>query len=50
MPDWLPIPFLLAGMIMMAMAGTQNPAAGRPLTGATGLIAFGVGIVLFVVG
>ena len=22
MPDWLPIPFLLAGMIMMAIAGT----------------------------
>jgi len=50
MPDWLPIPFLLAGMIMMAMAGTQSPAAGRPLTGASGLIAFGIGIVLFVVG
>ncbi len=50
MPDWLPLPFLLAGMIMMAVAGTQNPAAGRPLTGATGLIAFGVGIGLFVVG
>ncbi len=50
MPDWLPLPFLLAGMVMMAIAGTQNPAAGRPLTGATGLIAFGVGIVLFVLG
>ena len=50
MSVWLPIPFLLAGMIMMAMAGTQSPAAGRPLTGAAGLVAFGVGIVLFLLG
>ena len=49
MPDWLPIPFLFAGMIMMAIAGSQSPAAGRPLTGAAGLIAFGVGIGLSVV-
>ena len=50
MADWLPIPFLLVGMIMMAIAGTQSPAAGRPLTGAAGLIAFSVGIVLSFVG
>jgi hypothetical protein len=50
MSDWLPIPFLLAGMVMMAIAGTQSPAAGRPLIGAAGLVSFGAGIVLFVAG
>ncbi len=49
-PDWLPIPFILTGMVMMAIAGTQSPAVGRPRTGAAGLISFGVGIVLFLVG
>ncbi len=50
MSDWITIPFLLAGMVMMAMAGTQNPATGRPLVGAAGLVSFSVGIVLFVAG
>lgn len=49
MSDWIPIPFLLAGMVMMAVAGTRNPAAGRPLLGAAGLTAFGAGIALFVI-
>ncbi len=50
MSDWLPIPFLLAGMVMMAIAGTQSPATGRPLVGAAGLLSFSAGIVLFVAG
>ncbi len=48
--DWVPIPFLLVGMVMMAIAGTQSPATGRPLIGAAGLISFSAGIVLFVAG
>ncbi len=50
MSDWMPIPFLLVGMVMMAIAGTQGPAGGRPLIGAAGLVSFAAGIVLFVAG
>ncbi len=50
MSDLFPIPFLLVGLVMMAIAGTQGPTGGRPLIGAAGLVSFAAGIVLFVAG